>query len=177
MPPNRNKPTPRPLDQDGVLRLALHYVGRYATTEAKLGGYLRRKVRERGWDDDAAPDFDVVVARCAASGYVDDASFAEVRAGVLNRRGYGARRIGQVLQQAGVDRALVESVMPDKDAAIAAAETYARRKRIGSFAITPPNESIRRRHLLAMIRAGHSFELARKFAFAFPSDQRLIIPD
>jgi regulatory protein len=176
MPPNRNKPTPRPLDQDGVLRLALHYVGRYATTEAKLGDYLRRKVRERGWDDDAAPDFDVVVARCAASGYVDDASFAETRAGVLNRRGYGARRIGQALQQAGIARALAESVMPDEDTAMIAAETYARRKRIGPFAITLPDDSMRRRHLSAMVRAGHSFELARKFAFAVP-DEILIIPN
>jgi regulatory protein len=170
MQPKRNKPAPRPLDQEAVLRLALHYVGRYATTEAKLGDYLRRKVRERGWDSDSAPDFNGVVARCAASGYVDDASFAEARAGALNRRGYGARRIGQALQQAGIARALADRVMPDEDAAMAAAETYARRRRIGPFALTTPDEPTRRRHLSAMVRAGHSFELARKYALAMSPD-------
>jgi regulatory protein len=165
------------MDQDGLLRLALHYVGRYATTEAKLGDYLRRKVRERGWDGEAAPDFDGVVARCAASGYVDDASFATMRAGALGRRGYGARRIGQALQQAGIARALADSNLPDEEAAMAAAEIYARRKRIGPFALTLPDESLRRRHLSAMLRAGHSFALARKFALMTSSDETLIIPD
>jgi hypothetical protein len=37
-------------------QLALFYVGKYATTQAKLSGYLARKTRERGWDDERPAD-------------------------------------------------------------------------------------------------------------------------
>ena len=36
--------------------LALRYVGKYATTRAKLAAYLARKLRERGWDGQREPD-------------------------------------------------------------------------------------------------------------------------
>jgi regulatory protein len=159
---------PRPLDQDGLLRLALHYVGRYATTEAKLRDYLHRKVRERGWAGDDPADFEDIIRRCVDFGYVDDRSFAEAKAGALNRRGYGERRIGAALHVAGIDRDLAASVMPDEDAAFTAAQTYARRKRIGPFGEGAINPAIRQKHLAAMIRAGHPFELARKFALVSP---------
>jgi regulatory protein len=38
-----------PLDQAALQELALRYVGKYATTRAKLRAYLGRKLRERGW--------------------------------------------------------------------------------------------------------------------------------
>jgi regulatory protein len=160
----RNKTKGKPLDQEGLSRLALHYVGRYATTQAKLASYLRRKVQERGWAGEADADLGAVVTRCAELGYVDDRAFAEMRAGSLGRRGYGARRIGVALQVAGIDREIAAQVMPDEDAALAAAEAYARRKRIGPYGEGGADLLLRKRHFAAMIRAGHSFELARRFS-------------
>ena len=163
MPSNRHTRLARPLDADALDRLALHYVGRYATTCAKLERYLRRKVQARGWAADVPPDFDAIVQRCAALGYVDDRLFAQTRSASLNRRGYGAARIGTALHQAGIDRDIVADVMPDDDAAYRAAETFARRKRIGIFGDASNDPRLRQRQFAAMVRAGHSFDLAKRF--------------
>ena len=45
------KPRP-PLNAAKLEELALGYVGRFATSRAKLLSYLKRKLRERGWDGD-----------------------------------------------------------------------------------------------------------------------------
>ena len=49
----RNNPErlPKPLNRVKLRDLALHYVGRYATSRAKLAAYLTRKIRERGWEE------------------------------------------------------------------------------------------------------------------------------
>ena len=166
MTSNRHNKIRKPLDMDALNRLALHYVGRYATTGAKLKSYLRRKVQERGWADGDAADFEAIVARCVALGYVDDRVFAETRAASLGRRGYGGRRIGAALHVAGIDRDLAATVMPDEEAALVAAETYARRKRIGRFGDIVTDPKLRQRQFAAMLRAGHSFDLAKRFTNA-----------
>lgn len=163
MSSNRHTRIRKPLDSEALNRLALHYVGRYATTCAKLAVYLRRKVGERGWADGGPPNIDAIVNRCATLGYVDDRAFAETRAASLGRRGYGSRRIGAALQSAGIARDLAAAVMPDEPAALAAAETYARRKRIGAFGPAHSDLKLRQRQFAAMLRAGHSFDLAKRF--------------
>ena len=170
MTSNRHIKIRKPLDPDALNRLALHYVGRYATTCAKLATYLRRKVRERGWADETSPDIDAIVANCAALGYVDDRAFAQTRAASLGRRGYGGRRIGAALQAAGIARDLAAEVVPDDVAALAAAEIYARRKRIGSFGPATLDPKQRQRQFAAMLRAGHSFDLAKRFINAVSDD-------
>jgi regulatory protein len=169
MPSHHHPKIRKPLDSDALNRLALHYVGRYATTTAKLGSYLRRKVLERGWNESEPADIAAIVARCAELGYVDDRAFAETRAASLGRRGYGARRIGAALQGAGIDREITASVMPDDDAAYRAAEVYARRKRIGVFGDHAVDPKLRQRQFSAMLRAGHSFDLAKRFINAVAS--------
>lgn len=170
MSSNRHTKIRKPLDSDAMARLAIHYVSRYATTCAKLAQYLRRKVQERGWAGTEPADYEAIVARCAALGYVDDRAFAEARAASLARKGYGARRIGAALQSAGIVRDLVIDVMPDDAAKVAAAEVYARRKRIGAFGPEPADQKLRNRQLAAMQRAGHSFDLAKRFVTAVSTE-------
>src|SRR4051812_28574362 len=43
------RPKRRPLDERSLDERAIAYVGRYATTRARLADYLKRKVAERGW--------------------------------------------------------------------------------------------------------------------------------
>jgi regulatory protein len=170
MPSNRHT-TPRlPLDKGALDRLALHYVGRYATSRAKLKAYLRRKVQERGWSDADPVDIDAVVVRCAALGYVDDRLFAESRATSFVRRGYGGRRISMALQAAGIEQDVVADVMPDEDAAYRAAESFARRRRIGAFGEVACDPKVRQRQIAAMLRAGHSFDLVKRFIDAVADD-------
>ena len=45
----------RPIDGERLEQLALAYVARFAVSSAKLQGYLRRKLRERGWAGEGEP--------------------------------------------------------------------------------------------------------------------------
>jgi regulatory protein len=155
------KPRP-PLDRGKLNELALYYVGKYATTRAKLSIYLSRKIRERGWEGETGPDIDRLVERFAETGLVDDATFALAKSRSLSERGYGGGRIRQALRAAGIQEA-------DGDAArdfaateaVASVVRFARRRRIGPFADVAPDRAGREKAIAAMIRAGHSFDLAR----------------
>jgi len=152
-----------PLDQDALERLALRYVGRFATTRAKLRTYLGRKLRERGWNGNREADVEGIVERFAGLGYVDDAAFALSKSRSLSARGYGAGRVGLALRAAGVgdaDGAAARDLAAEQ--AVDAALRFARKRRIGPFAaekIADPRQ--RERALSAMIRAGHAFALAK----------------
>lgn len=154
--------TPRPLDEPLLRALGLAYVGRYATTQARLSAYLRRKVRERGWSPAGEPPIDRLVSEFADLRYVDDAQFAESRAGALFRRGFGPRRVRAALHQAGIDSETADersTLAPD--AAIEAARAFARRKRLGPFGAPDQDARTRQKAFAAMMRAGHSFSVAR----------------
>ena len=159
--PPRAGRIPRPLDVGALDALAVRYVARYATTSAKLLAYLRRKLKERGWDADAPADLPAVVERCVAAGFVDDRAYAESKSEALARRGFGNRRIDQALFGAGIDRAIVAELTLSDDVARDAAQRFARRKRFGCFG-PPTDPDGRRRQLAAMLRAGHSFQIARE---------------
>lgn len=155
--------TGRPLDRAALERLALRYVERYATTRAKLGSYLQRKLKERGWSDRPPPDVAALVERLAVLGYVDDASFAAARAASLVRRGYGPLRVSVSLKAAGiVGEDVVEAENGARAAALEAALIYARRKKIGPFATAEMDRATRKKAFAALLRAGHSFEIARQ---------------
>ena len=162
----------KPLNAERLHELALFYVGKFATTRAKLAAYLNRKVRERGWDGEAQPDIDRLVKRLAASGLIDDALYALSKSRALSERGYGAARVRQSLRAAGVgeaDGAAAQELAADE--AASAALRFARRRRIGPFADAAPDRAGRERALAAMIRAGHGFELARAVVDAEPGSE------
>jgi regulatory protein len=139
------------------------YVGRFATTRAKLAQYLRRKLAEKGWEAPRPPEIDPLIEKLARLGYIDDAAFALAKARSLGQRGYGERRVDMALRQAGVgeqDGAPAKAMATS--GATAAAIRYAQRRRLGPFASEVPDQKRRARALSAMIRAGHSFDLARR---------------
>lgn len=159
----RRKPV-KPLDEARLRDLALSYVARFATTGTRLERYLKRKLRERGWDGEGEPDLTALAARFAELGYIDDAVWAGAKSGDLLRRGYGARRIGQALSEAGVDEATRAAVAPGRSEQRQAAVDLARRKRFGAFSrdgAGRDDPARRQKQLAAMARAGHGFEVAR----------------
>ena len=157
----QRRPRP-PLSSEKLHELALAYVGRFATTRAKLRSYLSRKVRERGWDEGPAPDFEAIAERFAAQGYVDDAAYALSKSRSLTERGYGVRRVEQSLRTAGVEE---QDAAPAQEHAkadrVKAAVHFAERRRLGPFACEPADRKGRERALATMIRAGHGFGLSR----------------
>jgi regulatory protein len=155
------RPRP-PLSARTLDELALVYVGRFATTRAKLRMYLARKLRERGWDGAAEPDIAAIADRCAAQGYVDDAAYALAKSRSLTGRGYGTRRVDQSLRAAGVaDEDAAPARQLAGNAAVDAALRFAERRRIGPFAAVVADPKARDKALGAMVRAGHDFALAR----------------
>lgn len=157
MPP---RTPPPPLTRDTLRDLALAYVGRFATTEARLRLYLARKLRERGWAGEGEPPLEALVAKCADQGFVDDAAFGAARARSLARRGYGPRRVAANLGAAGLARAAARSIADNVDAE-AAALRYAERRRFGRFGAAPPDPDAARRQFAAMLRAGHAPAIVR----------------
>jgi regulatory protein len=162
----------KPLNGERMHELALFYVGRFATTRAKLSTYLNRKVRERGWDGAAPPEVDELVERLAASGLIDDALYAQSKARSLTERGYGIGRVRQTLRAAGIDEADGAEAhdLAVKGAADAALR-FARRRRFGPYAETVVDRAGRQKALAAMVRAGHGFELARAVVEAEPGTE------
>jgi regulatory protein len=152
-----------PLDESRLNELALRYVGRFATTRAKLRSYLARKVRERGWDGTREPDLGAIAEKFAMQGYVDDASYALSKSQSLTSRGYGKRRVAEALKAAGIeDEHGVAAQEHAEEEAVSAALKFARRRRVGPFADSTPLEPRdKEKALAAMVRAGHGFDLAR----------------
>jgi regulatory protein len=159
----------KPLNSETLRALALHYAGRYATTRGKLTTYLNRKIRERGWDDEASPELETLIAGFAELGYVNDAGFAEARSRAFVRRGYGTRRLAQDLNAAGItENDSADAMNEAQDGAWTAAENFARRKRIGPFGASIASPELKQKQLQAFLRAGHGWELARRFVQGEP---------
>jgi len=160
-PKGPKKPRP-PLDEGKLNELMMHYVGKFATSRAKLGSYLSRKVRERGWAGSGEPPVEALVAKAARLGFVDDAAFALSKSRSLTARGYGARRVGQALHAAGIEDNDGEAARDHaREEAVAAALNFAKRRRIGPYASENPDPAQKEKALSAMVRAGHGFGLAR----------------
>ena len=170
----RQKSVAKPLDSETLEALALAYAGRYATSRAKLVAYLGRKLRERGWANGDEPavnaPVDAIADRMVALRYVDDATYAAMTSGAMQRRGLGARRIAQKLAMDGVDEEVRDEARPDDAGRWAAAERLARRKRIGPFADELPDRALREKQIATFLRAGHDMAMARTWVDAAPGE-------
>lgn len=168
---DRERRPPPPLDAAALERLALRYVERFATTRGKLVDYLRRKVRERGWEGEAA-DPATLAERMAALGYIDDRAYAQSKAAALGRRGLGARRVSGALREARVEEEDREAVAPEvAERAIDTALAFARRKRLGPWGQVVTERAAREKQLAAMLRAGHPLDLSRRILALPPGSE------
>ncbi len=176
-----------PLDETGLRDLALSYAARFATTAAKLEGYLARKIRERGVAQDDEQEYegrtrelDVtgLITRLVELGYVDDDAFARSRSRDLTARGYGKRRVEQALWAAGVEEETRATHAPGEGASRRAAMLLAQKRKVGPFAMdahaidaheespesnqSPEDRALahkaREKQVAAMLRAGHVYE-------------------
>jgi regulatory protein len=110
--------------------------------------------------------------RYRGSGYVNDALFAGARSRSFVARGYGQRRLDEDLRASGItDGDAGEAKEHMAERAFAAAQNFARRKRIGPYAseIAPPERQTKQ--LQAFLRAGHGFDIARRFVRAEPGEE------
>jgi regulatory protein len=155
----------RPLDPRRLEELALAYVARFATSAARLSGYLERKLAQRGWSGEAEANAAVkaLVGRFVQAGYIDDAGFARARSAGLLRRGYGGQRIDQALRSAGLDEEARAAGAASESDARRAALRLASRRGFGPFGSgSRPDRALRQKQIAAMLRAGHPLDTARE---------------
>ena len=157
----KEKRPPRPLDARRLNDLALHYVARFATSAAKLEDYLKRKLRERGWEGEGDPDLRALTGKFVEAGYIDDAAYARAKSGTLLRKGYGARRVAQALTAAGIGEAEREAARAGIKAQRQAALTMVRKRRFGPYGAALLDRPGREKQIAAMLRAGHPLDSAR----------------
>ena len=170
-------------------RAALHYLGRFASTQENLRKVLERKVRRR--NEDSAPPteeqscwIDDVVAKCVRYGYVNDEAYAAARAESLLRKGKPTRQIVQDLRFKGVSADVAtETVgaLGDDEADITAdrqaAAAYVRRRRFGPYRREDRDtEGKREKEIAAMMRVGFSYGLSVQTLDATLNEIEEILP-
>ncbi|WP_417683826.1 regulatory protein RecX [Roseibium sp.] len=154
--------------EERLIRQAVYYLERYATSVENLRRVLERKVARAARANDLnEQDFseliDSVIAKCERSGMVDDRRFAETKVASQRRRGYSSRQITAKLQSRGVKADVVEDVLRSHELDDAqAAIVMARRKRIGPWRTRGNRSDFRDKDMAALCRAGFSFENARR---------------
>ncbi|CTQ64384.1 regulatory protein RecX [Roseibium alexandrii] len=154
--------------EDRLTRSAVHYLERYASTEANLRRVLERKVSRACHALELPPDeyrdlIETIVAKCVRNGMVNDRGFAEMKLASLRRKGQSKKKIEAQLRAKGVPVHIIEVVVAedtseDRTAAIA----YAKRRRFGPFRDHAKRDDRRLKDIAAMCRAGFDYETARQ---------------
>ncbi len=133
-------------------------------TEKQLFDAISRKAREK-FDDISEAQVKALADAAVKFAYdnraLDDTAFAEIstRSGI--RSGKSRRAIAQKLSQKGIARATVATAVAEADDFYAAI-VLARKRAFGPFRRGEADEKRTTKELSAFVRAGFSFDIARK---------------
>jgi regulatory protein len=156
----------KPLSKASLERSALWHLGRRALTVDELRTRLEKKAKRHPPCADAPAWIDALLVRLAESLLVDDRRVAEARVHSGRARGLSKRRIEQKLR--GVDEdvraAAFNAVDVDADAELAAARTFAQKKKL--------HQKDRQKALASLARQGFSFAVAKRALEASDLAQR-----
>ncbi|MGH6975906.1 MAG: regulatory protein RecX [Stellaceae bacterium] len=176
--PRKARKLPRRITAERLENIALHYLGRYASSSGNLRRVLMRRVQRAAaahGDDTAngAHLVDALIARFQRSGLIDDRVYATQKAASLQRRGASRFGIRGKLRQKGVETDLIEDAMAtlDEDGSgageLAAACALIRRRRLGPYRAAGQRAAMRQKDLATLARAGFGLDVARR-ALAAP---------
>jgi len=164
----RNASDPPPLTPARLEQAALAYLQRYANSAAGLARVLQRRLRKaerEGRAQATGADIEAVVAKLVRLGLLNDALFAEGRAGRLARQGRSGRDIARRLAAAGLgadEVALGLAAAGSEPAAeLDRAIAFARRRRLGPFRTSQRAER-RLNDMAGLARQGFAYDLARR---------------
>lgn len=186
---NERDASPPPTEA-ALHEVAVGYLARYSATRATLARMLNKRIdrwAHASGDAEAAEQAAAakravrdVVARLAASGAVDDATFAQARSRRLTRTGHSRRATAAHLASHGVPAEIVAEALPyDAAGEMEAAVAYARRRRFGPFhTLTAATEEAPERHrheLAALARAGFGREAAERALAMTPDEAETVL--
>lgn len=162
---------------DAMVEAAHVYIARYSSSREQLRRVLARradKLRRAGALEREAekPLIEAALARIVGAGLIDDRAFALARARRLAREGRSRARIAEALAAKGVareDASVALAALAEEQPAgdLAAAVTFARRRRLGPYRRAGAD---RARELAIFARGGFSLSLARRIVEAASID-------
>jgi len=170
---SQDKKIPRPLTKESLRHKALRYIDRFATSRENLRNVLMRHVQTSNYYhetsiQDGIDWIEDLLNKLEAANFINDARYAEGRAGALHRKGTSQRVIRMKLMEKGLSEnhiaqaltALKEETQSEnleRDAALA----LAKRRKLGPYRLPEKREAYKEKDLAAMARAGFSYDLAR----------------
>lgn len=171
----------KPVTEAYLERAALHYLGRFGATKARLRQVLEEKIRRRQLGERATDQhkdwINALIIKCERYGYVDDQLYAEQRLNSLFKRGKTLHTIAQDLRHKGVEADVIENLLQrfkdaQPDAAFQAALHYARRRRFGPYYMRGSiDDRTQKKHRDAMMRAGFRYDdISRILSAKTPDD-------
>ncbi|HXM85587.1 MAG TPA: RecX family transcriptional regulator [Stellaceae bacterium] len=164
---------PRKITAQRLENIALHYLGRYASSSTNLRRVLMRRVERAAAAHGADPGegaklVEDLVARYLRSGLIDDRAYAAQKAASLQRRGASRFGIKGKLRQQGVAGALIDDALQGLEqqgggaSELASACALVRRRRLGPYREKGRRAAMRDKDLAALSRAGFGFAVARR---------------
>lgn len=176
---------------DSLAQAALSYLSRYAASEASLRRVLENRLRRAAMQNEAfAADraaqtalktvIETLIAKHTATGVLNDEAFAAMKVRSLRRAGGSARIIAQKLEQKGLARPLIHTVLHDEDEGLPeeqeerAALAFAKRRRLGPFRSPScehsPDEArvLAQKDIKTLLRAGFSFDMVKRVLQSTP---------
>ncbi|HYG91662.1 MAG TPA: RecX family transcriptional regulator [Azospirillum sp.] len=177
----RGRSAPKRVTPQYLENAALHYLERFASSAENLRRVLMRKVdrsaHAHGTDrEEGARWVDALIERYRASGLLNDAGYARMKAESLHRRGASSRAIREKLASKGVARDEVDKALDrvgedvEGDFDLTAALTLARRRRLGPYRLPEARAAHRDKDLAALGRAGFAYDIARRVVDAEDPD-------
>ena len=148
---------------------ALHYLGRYASTEYRLKQVLVKFIKKK-WPkipiNDSLDHIQETVNWCKECKFLNDAEYAFMKVKSGRAKGYSTKQIKKRLALAGLSTELVESAFNEAEntveAEFQAALTLAKKKRIGPYATSPISDPKERmRQMARLARAGYSYKICK----------------
>jgi regulatory protein len=180
------------MDQSSIkkrlMNKAVHYLGRYATSQHRLGQVLSRFATRKLADADEA-DIEAAIAetisQCAEFGYVQDDAYARSQARGQRNQGRSARVIRQRLRQHAINHDAINAAIDEadehvEDGELLAAFRFARRRRLGVFATASSAldpQILRNRHLGSLVRAGFSMDICQRVLAVADRDEAEALMD
>lgn len=162
----------------GLEGAALRYLERFDCSVSRLRKVLTERIgkaaRAGVADAAAAPAIvEELLERYQSSGLVNDERFAKNFAARQRDRGASRRMIEMKLRARGITSEVVEQLMPRNESAsseLEAAQAFAKRRRLGPHRKPETREEYKRKDLMAMARAGFSYDIASRVVGNSSSD-------
>lgn len=154
----------------GLEGAALRYLERFDCSVSRLRKVLTERIAKAARagvaDAAAAPAIvEELLLRYQSSGLVNDERFAKNFAARQRDRGASRRMIEMRLRARGIGSEVVEQLLPRNESAsseLEAAQALAKRRRLGPHRKPEEREAYKRKDLMAMARAGFSYDIASR---------------